>query len=226
MSFDCIAIGYRIMLEPAEAVVVGQIFKLFRDGLGEKAIAKHLNLNNPGRPWRPNTIYLMLQNSKYMGQFYFNRREWRKSPETGRRVYRWRPRVQWESRVVEALRIIDDETWEAVQRRLKARQHLFSRRRSATAHLLSGLLICDRCGGRLSIVAKDYYGCRNHSESGMCPNDLRIRREAIEELVIRALARHLPEYIESLRIAANRRSLRSQDSQVATRRRELIRLRR
>jgi len=201
-----IPIGYRVVLEPAEAAVVGQVFKLFGDGLGEKAIAKHLNLNNPGRPWRPNTIYLMLQNSKYVGQFYFNRREWRKSPETGRRVYRWRPRVQWESRVVEALRIIDDETWEAVQRRLKARQHLFSRRRSATAHLLSGLLICDRCGGRLSIVAKDYYGCRNHSESGTCSNDLRIRREAVEELVIRELARRLPEYIESLRAAASRRS--------------------
>ncbi len=221
-----IPIGYRITLEPAEAVVVGRIFKLFRDGFGEKAIAKQLNLNHTERPWRPNTIYLMLQNSKYVGQFHFNRREWRKNPETGRRVYRWRPRDQWESRVIEALRIIDDETWEAVQRRLQARQHLFSRRRSATAHLLSGLLICDRCGGRLSIVAKDYYGCRNHSESGTCLNDLRIRREAVEELVIRELALRLPEYIESLRVAANRRSPGRLEPQDATRRRQLARLRR
>jgi site-specific DNA recombinase len=223
-----IPIGYRITLEPAEAAVVGQIFKLFRDGLGERAIAKQLNPNHAGRPWRPNTIYLMLQNSKYIGQFYFNRREWRKNPETGRRVYRWRPRDQWESRTIEALRIIDDETWEAVQRRLKSRQHLFSRRRSATAHLLSGLLICDRCGGRLSIVAKDYYGCRNRIESGTCSNDLRIRREAVEELVIRELALRLPEYIESLRVAASRRSsgrLRL-EPQAATRRRQLAQLRR
>jgi site-specific DNA recombinase len=123
---------------------------------------------------------------------YFNRREWRKNPETGRRVYWWRPRDQWESRTIEGLRIIDNETWEAVQRRLKSRQHLFSRRRSATAHLLSGLLICDRCGGRLSIVAKDYYGCRNRIESGTCSNDLQIRREAVEELVIRELALRYP----------------------------------
>ncbi|MGH9022212.1 MAG: recombinase family protein, partial [Acidimicrobiia bacterium] len=135
-----IPIGYRITLGPAEAAVVGRIFTLFREGLGEKAIAKQLDLNHAGRPWRPNTIYLMLQNSKYVGQYHFNRREWRKNPETGRRVYRWRPRDQWESRVIEDLRIIDNETWEAVQRRLKSRQHLFSRRRSATAHLLSGLL--------------------------------------------------------------------------------------
>ncbi len=222
-----IPIGYRITLDPMEAAVVGRIFKLFRDGLGEKAIAKQLNLNNTGRPWRPNTIYLMLQNSKYVGQFYFNRREWRKNPETGRRVYRWRPRDQWESRVIEALRIIDDKTWEVVHRRLKTRQHLFSRQRSATAHLLSGLLICDRCGGRLSIVAKDYYGCRNHSESGTCLNDLRIRREAVEELVIRELALRLPEYIESLRVAANRRSPGKLESpQGATRGRQLAQLRR
>jgi site-specific DNA recombinase len=221
-----IPIGYRITLEPAEAAVVGRIFTLFRDGLGEKAIAKQLNLNNAERPWRPNTIYLMLQNSKYMGHFYFNRREWRKNPETGRRVYRWRPRDQWESRMVEGLRIIDDETWEAVQRRLKSRQHLFSRRRSATAHLLSGLLICDRCGGRLSIVAKDYYGCRNHIESGTCSNDLRIRRDAVEELVIRELALRLPEYIESLRVAASRRLPGRLESQPATRRRQLAQLRR
>ena len=221
-----IPIGYRITLEPIEAAVVGRIFKLFRDGQGEKAIAKQLNLNNSGRPWRPNTIYLMLQNSKYVGQFYFNRREWRKNPETGRRVYRWRPRDQWESRAVEALRIIDDKTWEAVQRRLKTRQHLFSRQRSATTHLLSGLLICDRCGGRLSIVAKDYYGCRNQIESGTCLNDLRIRREAVEELVIRELALRLPEYIESLRVAANRRSPGTlEPPQGATRRRQFAQLR-
>src|SRR5262249_21060359 len=116
-------IGCRIALDPLESAVVQRIFKLFRDGLGEKAIGKQLNLSNAGRPWRPNTIYLMLQTSKYVGQFYFNRREWRKNPETGRRVYRWRPRDQWESCALEELRIIDDTTCEAVQRRLNTRQH-------------------------------------------------------------------------------------------------------
>jgi site-specific DNA recombinase len=221
-----IAIGYRITLDPAEVAVVRRMFQLFREGLGEKVIAKQLNLNGTGRPWRPNTIYLMLQNPKYMGQFYFNRREWRKHPETGRRVYRWRPREQWESRAIDALRIIDNETWEAVQRRLQTRQRLFARRRSATAHLLSGLLICDRCGGRLSVVAKDYYGCRNHAESATCLNNLRIRRETLEELVIQALARRLPEYIETLRNAASRRPPGRPEAQAAGRRRQLAQLRR
>src|SRR5262249_45738487 len=89
-----------------------------------------------------------------------------------------------------------------------------------------GLLICDRCGGRLSIVAKDYYGCRNYVESGTCPNDIRIRREAVEELVIRELARHLPEYIESLRLAACRQAPHRGEPQAATVRRQLTQLRR
>jgi hypothetical protein len=93
----------------------------------------------------------------------------------------------------------------AVQTRLRTRRHLFSHRQSATAHLLSGLLVCDACGGRLSIVAKDYYGCRNHIESNTCANDLRIRRLAMEELVISGIARALPEWIEHLHASATDR---------------------
>src|SRR5262249_31953089 len=98
------------------------------------------------------------------------RREWRKNPGTGRRVYRWRPAEEWELIACEGLRIINDATWEVVARRLRSRRHHFSRGRTASKHLLSGLLICDRCGGRFSIVAKDSYGCRNHAESGACSN--------------------------------------------------------
>jgi site-specific DNA recombinase len=135
------------------------------------------------------------------------------------------PQTQWEGITSEALRIIDDETWDAVQRRLRSRQHLFSGRRSATTHLLSGLLVCDECGGRFSIVARVYYGCRNHSESGTCPNDLRIRREAIENLVIGELARHLPAWIEALSIAATRQPRVNSDSDAQDTRQRLGRLR-
>jgi site-specific DNA recombinase len=220
-----VAIGYRLTVVPEEAAIIQKIFQLFRQGRGEKAIAKHLNAPNPLRVWRPNTIYLMLQNLKYVGRISFNRREWRKNPETGRRVYRLRPPDQWECVVIEALRIIDDETWEAVQRRLQSRQHLFSGRRSATVHLLSGLLVCDKCTGRFSIVARDYYGCRNHSESGTCTNDLRIRREAIEDLVIGELARHLPEWIEELCAAATRPPRPSLDGDARNEEQNLRRLR-
>ena len=87
-------------------------------------------------------------------------------------------------------------------RRLRSRQHRFSRGRTASRHLLSGLLICDRCGGRFSIVAKNYYGCRNHAESSACSNGVRFRLEAIEEIVIGELAKNLLDWIETLTAAA------------------------
>lgn len=179
------------------------IFSRFREGKGKKAIAKVLNARTTGKVWRSNTIYLMLQNCKYRGLFYFNRREWRKHPETGLRVCRLRPRDQWEQREIEELRMIGQELWDAVQMRLESRENLFTHARQRTTHLLSGLLVCDQCNGRLGIVAKDYYACRNHAVLGTCQNDIRIHRETIEEIIVHEFARHLPQYIELLRDAAS-----------------------
>src|SRR5262249_30800142 len=197
-----VALGYRLSIVAKEADVVRQIFRLFRDGHGEKAIAKHLNRLGTGKVWRPNTIFLMLQNPKYAGQIHFNRREWRENPDTRRRVYRCRPAEETALIACENLRIIDEATWQAVARRLRSRRHRFSRGRTASRHLLSGLLICDRCGGRFSIVAKDYYGCRNHAESGACSNSVRFRLETIEEIVISEVAKNLLDWIETLTTAA------------------------
>ena len=193
-----VPIGYRIQVDPEQAKIVREIFRLFREGPGEKSIAKRLNIQATGREWRPNTIFLMLGNPKYVGRFIFNQREWIKNPATGRRVYRLRPEPQWEVRVCEELRIIDDETWHAVQRRIRTRRHMFVNGASRTSHLLSGLLFCAHCSGRLSIVGKDYYGCRNNAESGTCPNQIRIHRRSIEQTVLEALAKHLPVFIDAI----------------------------
>jgi len=212
-----IPVGYRLVVVPSEAAVVRKIFQLFGDGLGEKTIARQLNASETHKRWRANTIYLMLRNPRYLGRCVFNRREWRKNPETGKRVYRWRPSEQWESKQIEELRIVENEVWQKAQVRIATRPHLFSQRRTATIHLLSGLLYCDSCGGRFSIVARDYYGCRNHAESGSCSVGLRIHREAIEELVIDQLARHLPGWVEALQLAATRRVEGSADHSPADR---------
>jgi site-specific DNA recombinase len=193
-----VPIGYKIAVDPQQAPLVREIFRLFKEGNGEKAIAKRLNTQHIGRVWRSNTICLMLKNEKYAGRFFFNRREWIKNPETGRRVYRLRAREQWDTRICEDLRIVDDRTWEAVQQRLRTRRHLFVNRASRTSHLLSGLLFCDTCGGRLSIVGKDYYGCRNNAESGACANDIRIHRTSIEQAILSALAKHLGPFIDAI----------------------------
>ena len=210
-------VGYRLAIEPTEAAIIRDIFTRFRDGQGEKAIAKKLNAQITGKVWRPNTIYLMLQNCKYQGLFYFNRREWRKHPETGRRVCRLRPREQWEKREIEDLRIVDQDLWQAVQTRLVSREKLFTHARQRTTHLLSGLLVCDECEGRLGIAAKDYYACRNHALLGTCQNDMRIHRETIEEIIVREFSKHLPQYIELLREAASQMKSKQANDRKETR---------
>ena len=208
-----VAIGYRLTVNPDHAAVVREIFRLFSEGYGEKAIAKDLNRGHRGRIWRPNTIYFMLQNSRYVGRFHFNRREWRKNPETGRRVYRWRPEDQWESASIEELRIIDQATWEAVQRRLRNRKHMFANAASAV-HLLSGFLVCDRCGGPFTLIS-NCYGCKNRAESGTCENPIRVRRESAEWLVIGELARQLLPIRDHICRAATREVV-SQSGPAAT----------
>ena len=197
-----IPVGYKIEVDEFEAQVVRSIFEWFKAGLGEKTLAKRLNAETTGRSWRANTIFGMLQNEKYIGRFTFNRRQWIKNPETGRRAYRWRPPEQWEIRRSEELRIIDNETWEGVRRRLRTRRHLFSSVRGGASHLLSGLLVCELCGGAFTIVGKDYYGCRNHTTVGICSNPVRIRRGTIEHLVLGAVSRDLAARVEELRQAA------------------------
>lgn len=195
-------VGYRIKINPVEAAIIRRIFRDFREGNGEKAIAKHLNAENNGRLWRPNTVFLMLHNQKYIGHFIFNRREWVKNPSTGRRAYRWRPPEQWEVRQSEDLRIIDDDLWAAVQHRLRTRRRLFAHRRSRIAHLLSGLRFCETCGACLSVVSKNHYGCRSHAESGICPNPIRIHRISLERVVLSELASRLACFIDDLVKAA------------------------
>jgi len=69
-------VGCRLTVIPEEAALVRYVFQLFLDSYGERAIAKQLNVQNAGRIWRTNTIYLMLQNPKHVGRLYFNCREW------------------------------------------------------------------------------------------------------------------------------------------------------
>jgi hypothetical protein len=94
------------------------------------------------------------------------------------------------------------EKGQAVQQRLRSRKRLFARGRSRTQHLLSGLVFCERCGGCLSVVGKDCYGCRNHAESGSCSNSLRVHRTALEQVILSELARYLEVFIDDLSQAA------------------------
>ena len=103
------------------------------------------------------------------------------------------PRESWIVREVPALRIIDDALWGSVKRRqgeIEAQPRVaaikasrFWERRRPT-HLLTGLLLCGRCGSRLASVGKDYVACSAARKLGTCRQTKSFRRGVLEFAVL------------------------------------------
>jgi site-specific DNA recombinase len=98
------------------------------------------------------------------------------------------------------LRIVSDQLFTAVQRRFQMVKQMFGREGGGLAvgpkrYLFSGLLRCHRCGGSIALVCgrgrngADRYGCAMHHQRGdsVCTNDLLVRRDELEESLLRGL---------------------------------------
>ena len=139
--------------------------------------------------WKQNTINGnkqrgtgILNNELYVGRRVWNRLKYGKDPITRTRVSRVRPIDERLIHEVPKLRIVSEELWQSVKRRQDAqrpqRQAHWTgdpkrlsgsqalRRRK---YLLSGLLECGVCGGKMTIAgtgARKRYYCANHKEKG------------------------------------------------------------
>jgi hypothetical protein len=144
----------------------------------------------------------------YAGRLVWNRLNYVKDPETGKR----RSRANATNAViaVEApeLTIVSQALWNAV----KARQAGFDERAAAKKrargpidaslpfwskrrprYLFSGLMRCGLCGGGFSKISEAHFGCstaRNKGET-VCGNRLTIRRDALEATVMEGLGSRL-----------------------------------
>jgi hypothetical protein len=107
----------------------------------------------------------------------------------------------------EALRIVPQEFWEAVQtRRKEVRRNRpegkgrfgFSRDQGGRhahfpTHLLSGAMVCGVCGApiaQMSEKAGGYYGCLGAAK-GACENRVLVRRKLAEEVIVGAVREQL-----------------------------------
>ena len=125
----------------AEAYVVRLMFRLAcEEGYGAQRIANHLHANGiknrSGKNWHPASIQGILRNPMYTGVL--------RSGKT-------------RSPVQEHLRIIDDATFQAIQKMLAIRSNQNEKYRSAPLNtkgqsLLSGNVFCGHCGARLCIT--------------------------------------------------------------------------
>ena len=202
--------GVRLEIDQAEASVVRRIFEMSASGRSLKTIAKTLNFEKLPPPrrrvdrsamtWCPTAIRAMLRRELYVGRIVWNRSHFVKRPGTNKRVRRARPQSEWRTANRPELRIVSDELWNGVQRRIVSLQRLGTGRRTGlldrsvtSPYLFSGLLKCGLCGGNLVIVCghapgrHPKYGCSQHHYRGACTNAVLVRRDFMEEMLLGGL---------------------------------------
>jgi site-specific DNA recombinase len=204
-------------INEAEADIVRRIFAEFAAGRSPRAIALALNAEHVtgphGKAWGPSTIYGnwrrgtgVLNNELYIGRLVWNRQNFVKDPETGKRQARPNLPEAWIVQQVPDLRIVDDGLWNDVKTRQRRIRHALthddvgirSERARRPAYLLSNLLKCGECGGGFSKISRHHYGCSNARNRGTCRNLLTIRLDVLEESVLSGLKTHLmqPELVK------------------------------
>ncbi len=207
--------GYRMEIEPREAAVVLRIFKAYADGLSLTRIVCTLNEEQvPGRMrsakgWSPATVSRLLDNEKYVGRWVWNKTESRRDPRTGRRRRFNKAESEWVVQEDQSLRIVPEALWEQVRaRRQEVRRSWpggkgrrgFSREQRGReqhfpTHLLSGSMVCGRCGATIAQVsgkAGGYYGCLGAAK-GACENKALVRRKLAETVILKAVREQLDQ---------------------------------
>jgi hypothetical protein len=110
----------------AQADIVRSIFEQYGAGLGLRAIAKDLNQRGVLPPragrrgtgsWSTSALHAMLRRERYRGGIVWNQRE--KTYRKGTKVRIQREASDWVRVDVPELRIVGDDLWFGVERRIK-----------------------------------------------------------------------------------------------------------
>lgn len=205
-GYDVAGKGLLAINEDQAAVVRG-IFAAYAAGDAPRTIAHRLNAEHEPGPrggtWSPSAIAGdrragdgILCQELYVGVRVFNRRRFRKHPETGKRSSVLNPPEQWIRKAAPELRILDDDLWSRVQARAGAISAAPAGQKRKPKRLLSGLIRCVLCGGSMTLQGGKY-ACANHRERGTCPNSKIIRAETVEARVLEGVRTRLlaPEVI-------------------------------
>lgn len=209
--------GEREIIEE-EAEIVRRIFREYVAGKGPRRIAADLNREGipgpTGKHWADATIRGnratssgILNCELYIGVLRWNRLQFRKNPQTGRRAARINPENEWVRVDVPELRVVPHDIWEAAKARQDELSTLYQKQTEAcraavrrikasnaglnATHrprtLLSGLLFCGCCGGSYARRGQDRYACTNHVAGRGCTNARTLDRKELEARVLSGL---------------------------------------
>ena len=192
-----------------QAAVIRSIFERYTEGESPRSIAHSLNNAGEAGPrggtWTPSTINGdrrtgdgILHQELYIGVRVFNRRRYRKHPDTGKRSSILNPPEDWIRQPAPDLRIVDDELWTRVQNRKTALSALPAAHGRKPKRLLSGLMKCCQCGSAMTLKGAKYT-CSGHYDRGRstCSNSKIIAATTVERRVLAGVKTHLvsPEAI-------------------------------
>ena len=171
--------GHRLEIDPERARWVVWIFEQYAQaGVSARNIAHELNRLGVASPrggtWAVSALYGspakgsgVLNNELYVGRMIWNRSQWVKDPDTGRRVRLDRPASEWQTVDAPELRIVGDELWQAARARRDApRLHGGRGKGAAPRTMFGGLMRCGRCGGPVVAVDARRYGCSAANDRG------------------------------------------------------------
>lgn len=165
----------KLEIDPLHADTVRLIYRLFLEGdgtsgaMGVKAIASHLNerriFTRDGGRWGLAQIHAILTRTTYIGEHRFNTRSHKdreKKPES-------------EVAIMAVPPLIDRDTFDTVQARLKSRNPMVTPARvSSGPTLLTGICFCAKCGGAMTLRTGRgsaggtyrYYTCSTKARQG------------------------------------------------------------
>ena len=188
-------------INEAQADIVRRIFDQYSAGLGLRAIAKDLNQRGVLPPragrrgtgsWSTSALHAMLRRERYRGVIVWNQRE--KTYRKGTKVRIQRDANDWIRVDAPELRIVSDDLWFGVQRRINA--NLTPRAPAGgrpPRYLLSGIARCAECGGPLTAINGKVanamvkaYTCAYHRDRGttVCGSSLRRPVESLNSSIV------------------------------------------
>jgi site-specific DNA recombinase len=194
------AVKKRLAIEPAEAEVVREIFRLHLEGKGIRGIANHLNrknLTHRNTKFTSALTHTILTREAYIGRHHFN--------HTDNRTRKTKARSEWV--YFETPKIIDPGVFHAVRDRLASRRPTRTPPRIVNGPtLLTGIAKCTTCGGGMTIRTGKggryrYYSCNNRITKGSSAcHGLSIRMEQLDEIVVSELESRIcqPDRIKAL----------------------------
>lgn len=200
----------RLVIEPSEALMVRQIYRMKRIGIGQgpmgyKKIVCHLNTSGAtlrGRKWHVSNVRDILTRSTYRGKHYYGVVDTRNGIR--------RPEEEWQAISVPV--IIPEAEWLEVQAGIaRNASHITPARIVSGPTMLAGIAKCghSECGHALSIATGKggryrYYRCSRRLRRGETACDgVSIRDDKLEAVVVDAMAERLLRPQRLRRLLAN-----------------------